>query len=493
MNIISIYKIENLINGKTYIGQSRNTRQRIYTHRYELTNNKHKNEVLQRAWNKYGKENFKFEIIEECHIDDLNTLERKWIVDYNSYKDNNGYNLDFGGNAHKEMSQETRDKISLNHADINGENNPFYGKHHSDETKQKISDANKGRKMSEEVKQKNRLRQIGSKRTEETKLKMSIANKGKLRSEETKRKISESKKGKKTSKVIKVICITTNDIFNCIEDGVKKYGINESNIINCCKGKQKWAGNHPDTGEKMIWMYYEDYILQTEQEVRIIINNIKTKRVILLNTKEIFNNNSDASKRYETDISAISSCCNNILKSAGKHSITGEKLVWMFYDEYITKTEDQIIEKLNNSLGSQGRKIICITTNEIFNSILDASRKYKINSVNISECCTMGNRKKSAGKHPETKDKMVWQYYNDYLNGIVVSENNNERIKNIICITTDKIFESAKQASEFYGIPSPNILLCCKGKYKKAGKHPETKKPMIWMYLKDYEDHINKL
>ena len=75
---------------------------------------------------------------------------------------------------------------------------------------------------------------------------MSIANKGKLRSEETKRKISESKKGKKTSKVIKVICITTNDIFNCIEDGVKKYGINESNIINCCKGKQKWAGNHPD-------------------------------------------------------------------------------------------------------------------------------------------------------------------------------------------------------------------------------------------------------
>jgi len=146
MKIIGIYKIENLINGKTYIGQSRNVRQRVYTHRYELNNNKHDNQILQRAWNKYGKVNFKFDTLEECKIDDLNILERKWIANYDSYKDNNGYNLDFGGNAQKEMSQETKDKISLNHADINGENNPFYGKQHSEETKLKISNANKGRK-----------------------------------------------------------------------------------------------------------------------------------------------------------------------------------------------------------------------------------------------------------------------------------------------------------------------------------------------------------
>jgi len=179
MNTVGIYKIENLINNKTYIGQSRNIKQRIYTHRYELNNNKHKNQVLQRAWDKYGKDNFKFEIIEECEIDNLNVLERKWIVYYDSYKDNNGYNLDFGGNANKEMSQETKDKISLNHSDINGENNPFYGKQHSEETKQKISNANKGRKMSKESIEINRLKHIGGKHSEETKLKMSISAKGK--------------------------------------------------------------------------------------------------------------------------------------------------------------------------------------------------------------------------------------------------------------------------------------------------------------------------
>jgi len=82
----------------------------------------------------------------------------------------------------------------------------------------------------------------------------------------------------------------------------------------------------------------------------------------------------------------------------------------MYYNEYITKTENEIEDRINKSLNPRGRKIRCVTTNEIFNSISEASMKYGIKKSNITECCTPSNRKKSAGKYPETGEKMVWEY-----------------------------------------------------------------------------------
>ena len=58
-----IYKITNKIDGKCYIGQSSNIKKRFKDHRYDLKYNKHDNPYLQNAYNKYGKDNFKFEIL----------------------------------------------------------------------------------------------------------------------------------------------------------------------------------------------------------------------------------------------------------------------------------------------------------------------------------------------------------------------------------------------------------------------------------------------
>lgn len=74
-----IYKITNLINSKFYIGSSKNCRCRKNQHFSDLKLNKHCNRYLQRSYNKYGKENFKFEILENCEIDQLLILEQKYI------------------------------------------------------------------------------------------------------------------------------------------------------------------------------------------------------------------------------------------------------------------------------------------------------------------------------------------------------------------------------------------------------------------------------
>jgi len=146
-----IYKIRNLLNNKFYVGSSVNIKRRFVTHRHLLNKNKHHCEHLQRSWIKYGKENFIFEIVEVVDNSDfLELFEQKWI-------DGSDKNLLY--NACKKAGNKS-------------------GFKHSDETKRKISESNKGKIIKKE-----------------TKLFLSKINKGKKHTEETKKKMSESQKG----------------------------------------------------------------------------------------------------------------------------------------------------------------------------------------------------------------------------------------------------------------------------------------------------------
>lgn len=107
-----IYKITNLINSKVYIGKASNINSRIASHKYLLRNNKHVNIYLQRAWNKYGEENFVFEKIEKCEIIKMPKRESFWVNFYNSTNDKFGYNLMKVGRYNHTHSQETKQKMS---------------------------------------------------------------------------------------------------------------------------------------------------------------------------------------------------------------------------------------------------------------------------------------------------------------------------------------------------------------------------------------------
>lgn len=84
---IGIYKITNLTNQKIYIGQSVHIERRWQEHK-----NKNNNSVIGKAIQKYGVNNFLFEIIEECEIQDLSQREKYWINHYNSLVPY-GYNI----------------------------------------------------------------------------------------------------------------------------------------------------------------------------------------------------------------------------------------------------------------------------------------------------------------------------------------------------------------------------------------------------------------
>ena len=89
--MIGIYKITNKINNKCYIGASKNIERRWLEHK----RGDNKNSLLYSAFKKYGKENFSYEIIEQCSLEELYKREVYWIDFFQSFK--NGYNLNSGG------------------------------------------------------------------------------------------------------------------------------------------------------------------------------------------------------------------------------------------------------------------------------------------------------------------------------------------------------------------------------------------------------------
>ena len=110
---IGIYKITNKINGKVYIGKSKNIEKRFTQHKYGLNNNSNHNIHFQNAWNKYGEENFEFEIIHLCDKKYLDDLEIYYIYHYNSYESDYGYNYTLGGEG-GELSEEYKAQIKIN-------------------------------------------------------------------------------------------------------------------------------------------------------------------------------------------------------------------------------------------------------------------------------------------------------------------------------------------------------------------------------------------
>lgn len=113
--IIGIYKITNKINGKIYIGQSKNIYSRWKRHIYYAKQCKY---PIQKAIIKYGKENFEFAIICECEEEELNEKEMYYIKLFNSDDRKIGYNLTIGGNTFSYTGKSRNYKAKLSDSQV---------------------------------------------------------------------------------------------------------------------------------------------------------------------------------------------------------------------------------------------------------------------------------------------------------------------------------------------------------------------------------------
>lgn len=93
-----IYSIFCISNSKYYIGQAIDIEKRIKAHINKLKSNTHHSPYLQNTFNMYGKDDFKFEVLEYCNIDELDVKEQYYIKFYNSLNPN-GFNCTIGGNG----------------------------------------------------------------------------------------------------------------------------------------------------------------------------------------------------------------------------------------------------------------------------------------------------------------------------------------------------------------------------------------------------------
>ena len=256
-----VYEITNLVNGKKYIGK-RSCKCPIEDDKYMGSGI-----AITNAIQKYGIGNFKKDILRICETEDEAYLwEERYIALVSAWNNSNYYNLKAGGKGGTtHMSDATREKLKAPKSDehkrkigeahkgkyvsevtrnkfrvlfsgerYKGENNPFYGKTHSDEVIQKIRNAN-----------------IGRKDTAETRLKKSIATSGENNP-------MYGRRGKDAPSAKAVYCITTDEVFDCIKHGADKYGLDRSSVSKCCRGKLNTCGKL--NGIPLKWIYYDDYI-----------------------------------------------------------------------------------------------------------------------------------------------------------------------------------------------------------------------------------------
>lgn len=109
-----VYTITNIINNRIYVGFASNMMKRKGQHFAKLRKRIHENERLQNSFNKYGEENFVFDVIERCEIEFLDSLEHYWAYWLDTHNPEIGFNIKPTHPYGREiMIQETKNKISV--------------------------------------------------------------------------------------------------------------------------------------------------------------------------------------------------------------------------------------------------------------------------------------------------------------------------------------------------------------------------------------------
>ena len=152
----------------------------------------------------------------------------------------------------------------------------------------------------------------------------------------------------------------------------------------------------------------------------------------------------------------------------------------------------------NGSENPNAKAVVCLNNNYIFPTAIEAGQWCGVKTV-----AKAARKGRVAGIHPETEEKLVWMYLDEF-NNLHMTDNEindyikekqtqrkpysqgdkNPRAKRVVCLETMQVFTTIKEASEWCGSSSVGAYL--KGKTKYGGLHPNTGQPLHWMYYNDW-------
>lgn len=198
------------------------------------------------------------------------------------------------------------------------------------------------------------------------------------------------------------------ELINLFKSYMYEYGYN---IKKASKGKEalteETKAKISASNKKSGYTEARKNALKKAQEIirnRPSEEHQNSKKVVCLNNNKIYPNIIIASKELNISRQSIQAICKKEIRHACGY-------IFLLYDEYLTTTKEQIncmFEAITKKRVTRNRKIICLTTGEVFNSINDAIEKYNIK--NISSACR--GVRKSAGKINGNPAK--WMYYDEY-------------------------------------------------------------------------------
>ena len=374
---IGIYQIKNIINGKIYIGSSVDIDTRWTEHKRDLRMNEHRNKRLQNSYNKYGANNFVYEILELLESkENLYTREQWWLDNLNACDKNIGYNI--------------QNKVLI-----------------------------------------------------------------------------------PPSITKKVVCLETNEVFNSIKDASKKYNIDSSSISCCChKRKVKQAGGYH-------WIFYNEYVKLTTKDIQDILLNTKASPIICLEDLKIYR----SWKELPYKKGCISRCC-RMLKLGNYATCDGKK--YMFLKDYnmISQEELQRIKELKPNIHDSG-EIICLETGCIYKHARNAMLSTGVMDSQILNVCY--HKAISAGR-------LHWLFLSEYnvlsdtdIQKIINTNSTDGYSKSVVCLETKNVYKNSIEASKDTSISVNVIRKICKNKGLST-----LKKTFHFMFLSDYKDLSNQ-
>lgn len=195
-----------------------------------------------------------------------------------------------------------------------------------------------------------------------------------------------------------IICLETNKVYDSISEAHKLTGFARSAIGDNCNNKvNACRGYH--------FMFYNDFLnLDKNKVLEKMLLEGSHKKIICLNTNEIFFSMKDACIKYSLDSSSLTHCCKN-------KQVETKGLRFMYYKDYLTSTKEYInhikTRRYIKEYNKNTKPVICLNTLEVYRGSKEVELKLGIPRNCINRCCR--------NEYKTTKNNTRWMYYDDYL------------------------------------------------------------------------------